>query len=231
MSNLYDRLAGESDQAWQAFYTFRDMGVDRSLPQVAERCTKSTSLMKRWSAKYTWAERAKAWDSEQDRLRTDATNKAIAKATEKAVYQHEITQQKVLQETGNLAFARITDVIQWENEEGLVDSKDLPDNVAASIESVEFSVTEEGKRYVKKVKFHGKQPALTKLGENQKLWGKDGGIQSPTANFFQFFLEAGRSGEIEREMKRRGLLPLAPGEVIPPPPTDDPIEIDAVREE
>lgn len=49
--NPYDRLPQESDPAWSAFQTFRDLGVDRSLPRVAESCTKSVSLMK---GRYGW---------------------------------------------------------------------------------------------------------------------------------------------------------------------------------
>ena len=50
----------------------------------------------------------------------------MAKATEKAAFKREITAQRVLEETANVAFSKITDVIKWENEDGLVDSADLP---------------------------------------------------------------------------------------------------------
>lgn len=231
MSKVYDRLAEEGDQSWSAFQKFRDLGVDRSLPQVAEGCAKSVSLMKRWSARYTWAERARAWDMEQDHVRQDAANKAVAKVAAKAAEKRELTKDAVLAEAAAIAFSSLTNAASWnETTLTLKPSDELPPEVAASIESIELRHDKEGNP-IRKIKLHSKVPMLTKLGEHYQLWGKEAGIQSPTANFFQFFLEAGRSGEIEREMKRRGLMPTAPGEVIPPPPTDDSIEIEAGRNE
>jgi len=182
----YERLPNESEPAWQAFTTYLDLGGERSLPRVAKRCAKSLPLMKRWSAKYTWADRAKAYDSELARLKQTAEQKAIAKATEKAAYKREITAQRVLEETANVAFIRVTDVIKWEGEEGLVDAADLPDDVAAAIESVEITTDENGKRKVK-LKFHNKLPALTKLGESKRLWNTRDD-QSATNNFYTIYL-------------------------------------------
>jgi len=56
----------ESGQAWSAFCTYRDLGEDRSLARVAEQCGKSVSLMERWSVRWNWRERSKAFDDHLD---------------------------------------------------------------------------------------------------------------------------------------------------------------------
>jgi hypothetical protein len=197
----YERGPKESEQAWQAFTTYLDVGIEQSLLRVAKRCAKSLPLMKRWSAKYTWADQAKAYDTALDRLKQTAEQKGMAKATEKAAFKREIAAQRVLEETANVAFSKITDVIKWENEDGLVDSADLPDEVAAAIESVEIMANENGERKVK-LKFHSKLPALTKLGENKKLWNTKDDTTAAN-NFYAVFLKGVMSGALQREIARR----------------------------
>lgn len=56
------RLPRESAQAWEAFEVYRDMGADRSLDHVSRKCNKSKSLLARWSVKYGWGKRVRAFD-------------------------------------------------------------------------------------------------------------------------------------------------------------------------
>jgi len=91
----------------------------------------------------------------------------------------------------------------------------LPGEVAASIESIELRHDKDGNP-IRKSKLHAKMPAITKLGEHFNLWEKED-AQSQTNNFFAVFLECVRTGEIEEEMKLRGLLPkveAVEGEVV-----------------
>lgn len=64
--NPWDRTDKESEEAWEAFVVYRDMGARRSLPLVAEACGKSASLMQGWSAKHDWPNRARGYDRWQD---------------------------------------------------------------------------------------------------------------------------------------------------------------------
>jgi hypothetical protein len=68
----WERKDGESAVAYEAFAVYRDLGVDRSIPKVVRKLTKSNGLMKRWSAEHSWVSRAEEWDIEQDRLLTKA---------------------------------------------------------------------------------------------------------------------------------------------------------------
>lgn len=68
MPEPWERQDDESDEAFEAFQIYRDMGVGRSMAAVRKELGKSQSLMERWSSKYSWVDRAKAWEREQDRI-------------------------------------------------------------------------------------------------------------------------------------------------------------------
>ncbi len=52
----------ESSQALAAFALYRDLGPDRSLVAVAQKCGKHVSLLRRWSVAHRWVERVRAHD-------------------------------------------------------------------------------------------------------------------------------------------------------------------------
>lgn len=68
MPELWERQPEESDAAFEAFQSYRDMGLSRSLSKVGGKLGKSETLMSRWSSDHNWVERARAWDAEQDRI-------------------------------------------------------------------------------------------------------------------------------------------------------------------
>lgn len=64
----WERQVGESAKAFEAFTKYRDMTPgERSIRKVAQNLSKSATLIKNWSARYGWVERATAWDDEEDR--------------------------------------------------------------------------------------------------------------------------------------------------------------------
>src|SRR5262249_47050225 len=158
MSKVYDRLPTESDAAWHAFQQFRDAGATRTLDGVWRKCKgrdkgRADGTWQEWLRKYRWRERVAAWDAEVDAVRQAAQQTAVAKVAAEHAEKREITAQRVLEETANIAFSRVTDVVKWKGVEGLVDSDALPDHVAAAIEAVEVITDKDGKvRH--KVKFH-----------------------------------------------------------------------------
>jgi hypothetical protein len=58
----FDRLEGESSKAFEAFSVYRDLGVNRSTEQVAQRLSKSIAIIQRWSGLHNWVVRATAYD-------------------------------------------------------------------------------------------------------------------------------------------------------------------------
>jgi hypothetical protein len=63
----WQRQPGESDKAFQAFVTYRNLEPSfRSITRVVSELNKSRSLIGRWSSGWNWVERAAAWDEEQE---------------------------------------------------------------------------------------------------------------------------------------------------------------------
>lgn len=63
MSEKWDRQPNESYPAYEAFREFLGMN-ERSYQRVAEKLSKSATLIKRWAKNNHWRERADAWDAE-----------------------------------------------------------------------------------------------------------------------------------------------------------------------
>lgn len=73
----------ESPQAIEAYGIYRDMGTTRSLERVAQECTKSRSLIARWSVTHDW--RGRIADHERDvaRRRDEEAQRADAAERER----------------------------------------------------------------------------------------------------------------------------------------------------
>lgn len=64
---VWERATGESAKAYAAFLAYRDLGPERSLAKAARQTRRDISLLKRWSSRRAWVERAWAWDASQER--------------------------------------------------------------------------------------------------------------------------------------------------------------------
>lgn len=58
----WERQSGESEKAYEAFRSYRDMGASRSLEAVAQKLHKSKTILGRWSSKFHWVKRCEAYD-------------------------------------------------------------------------------------------------------------------------------------------------------------------------
>lgn len=65
-------LPAESAQAYQAAVAYFEMGADRSCEAVAQKYTKSASLIRRWSSQHDWGERARLYDAQLAELAAEA---------------------------------------------------------------------------------------------------------------------------------------------------------------
>lgn len=61
--NAWEKQAGESSKAYEAFVAYRDLGAGRTLVDVAQRAGKAYSLIRRWHKNWDWEIRASAWDN------------------------------------------------------------------------------------------------------------------------------------------------------------------------
>ena len=82
--SLPERQPTESARAYQAFNLYCSLGPARSCEQVAQKCTKSSSLIRRWSAQHAWVERAAVYD----RALAEQAAQAHAEAYRAQVEQH-----------------------------------------------------------------------------------------------------------------------------------------------
>ncbi len=71
----WERQKGESARAFEAFLVYLQMGPERSIRAVAQKCTKSVSLIRRWSSDNTCVELCRAWDNY---LQQEAKKAAVA---------------------------------------------------------------------------------------------------------------------------------------------------------
>jgi len=81
----WERQPGEGSEAFKAFSFYRDAQPKISMATVAEKYTKSYSLVRRWGARFNWKERREAWEDEQDRLTRLELVKGIAAMHKKHV--------------------------------------------------------------------------------------------------------------------------------------------------
>lgn len=63
----WERQPGESEQAFEAFKIYRDLGVKRSNAEVCKQLSKSRQLISRWKSKYEWDERVRAYDNDLEK--------------------------------------------------------------------------------------------------------------------------------------------------------------------
>lgn len=93
----WERQDEESDPAWEAFLTYRDLpytpyrdegnqqqpGRPRSQREAAKRIGKSRSLIDRWASTHAWSARVRAFDADLDRdKRAKLKHQALAAVTQ-----------------------------------------------------------------------------------------------------------------------------------------------------
>ena len=83
MNQFFEQQPRESAKAFAAFKAYLDMGAERSLEAVAQKFTKSSRLLKRWSVKYDWQARVKAHGAHLSEVERKAIERvAVEKAVE-----------------------------------------------------------------------------------------------------------------------------------------------------
>ena len=88
MPEIWERLPSESSKAYAAFCIYRDMGPKRSIEKVQKKVGKKSGYLRhlyRWSSKYNWFERAKAYDDYIEKKKREENEKAILEMAERHV--------------------------------------------------------------------------------------------------------------------------------------------------
>lgn len=106
--NLWERQRGESEQAFEAFRIYRDMGLQRSNHAVCEQLAKSRQLISRWKAKYNWDERVRAYDNEIEKEAHRAAVKDLKDMTNRHIRISMQLQKKALQALEKVKVEKMT---------------------------------------------------------------------------------------------------------------------------
>ncbi len=104
----WERLPGESSQAFSAFLIYLELGEERTTQKVSQKLDKSGTLIRRWSARWRWVERARLYDNHLTRIKQGATEKIAKEMRERQVKIALLMQQKTIQLLVNLQPEELT---------------------------------------------------------------------------------------------------------------------------
>lgn len=93
----WERQPKESAQAFEALDLYCKMGKKRSLRKVAEKLSKSDTLIKRWSSTWNWQKRSRDYDNELIRQELEEQRKAVKKMQERQIQTAMLIQKKAVQ--------------------------------------------------------------------------------------------------------------------------------------
>lgn len=101
--DAWERQQGESSQAYEAFVSYRDMGLERSITKVAHSLSKSRALIGRWSSQWDWQERVRSYDNELEKKAKAKALKDRKAMTERHIGIAMQVQKKALEALANLS--------------------------------------------------------------------------------------------------------------------------------
>ncbi|MDP9437445.1 MAG: hypothetical protein M3P49_01640 [Actinomycetota bacterium] len=112
---VFDRDPDESSKAFEAWTVYRDLGAHRSLRKAAELyygTAANVRQFQRWSKRFGWVERARAFDAEREMLRRGAVEEHLrAQAGDYAAREAAI-QERIL-EIRELAAEQSLKILRW----------------------------------------------------------------------------------------------------------------------
>jgi hypothetical protein len=94
---IWNRLPGESEEAFGAWVLYRDMEPPRSLRRVGEELGKSETLMERWSSRWRWVRRLEAYLQDREQRRLIELEKTIRQTKERHIGIAKMLQAKALE--------------------------------------------------------------------------------------------------------------------------------------
>ena len=104
----WERHGDESYKAYEAFCIYRDLGAGRTLAAVAEKLRKSYDLIRRWSKKFCWQERADAWDKMIAEQAAKKAAEEYAKMLEVQINLGKMLQAKAAKALQNIDFENVS---------------------------------------------------------------------------------------------------------------------------
>jgi hypothetical protein len=112
---LYDRETDESAKAFEAWTVYRDLGAERSLQKASTLYYGSTANVRqfeRWSKRFGWVERARAFDDEREMVRRSAIEDHLKAQAEDYAAREARIQERLL-EIREQAAEQSLKILQW----------------------------------------------------------------------------------------------------------------------
>jgi hypothetical protein len=198
----WERQPGESVKAFGAFRVYLELGPKRSLRLVSQKCTKSIPLLKRWSAKWHWRKRVRAYTSE---LAAEADRKAEKARDGRRDLAPIMSSLEVLARVSMLGRVSAVDLL---NEKGEIDIADIRKRgLSYAVQSVKTTKTTYPNGAVSvrtELKIEPRRGLLQLLGDHHDLWGK----QEPEEVFRRLL------GIPRHRLPRMGMTDSVPGQLI-----------------
>lgn len=104
----WERQKGEGSRAFEAFAMYRDMGPARTTRKVAQELAKSDTIIRRWSAKWNWVNRATQYDDHLDEQLRLENAESLKAAKKRHVSLSQMIQVRVLDRLQALKAEEIT---------------------------------------------------------------------------------------------------------------------------
>jgi hypothetical protein len=133
-------------------------------------------MLKKWSARFKWTQRAQAWDEHLAQTQHAAQAKAITKAVIKSTMLDLLTAENLIRQYARIAFFNIASVLSWD-EHGQVEFKPLhewTEDQRAVIKSLHMAKEIEGRDSIAGISFENKLKALHALATIRGLFSKKG---------------------------------------------------------
>ena len=108
----WEQQPGESAKAFEAFAIYRDMGVERYVRKVTQRLNKRLTLIGKWSSRYNWPERARAYDRDLDRQAHAQAVREVRSMTNRHIRIAMQLQAKALEALEQLSVATLSPKMQ-----------------------------------------------------------------------------------------------------------------------
>lgn len=184
----------ESMPAFAAFAEYRDLGADRGLSAVQQKVGKCARLIARWSSKWNWVERAKAYDARIDALKLAAREQSQAKQAARIM-----TADEVKQGLTRIAELDIAEVFEADGSFDLASAKAR--GVSKNIKALSFD-KDTGR--VVKVEAYSAHEGLRDMGKTHAIFIEktESKVTTESANPVE---RAGKSVNMIEEWKARKL--------------------------
>jgi hypothetical protein len=115
---IYEKLPEESAKQYGAFCQYRDLGPRRTIFNAATAFGITPSTANKWSHKYSWKDRAAAWDAHLDQVRRDEAVNDIVNMRERHANIALLVQEKVVNKLNAMTPVDVknisnADLIRW----------------------------------------------------------------------------------------------------------------------